>query len=169
MPSPIGPKDDKEKAAILETALQEARSKYQNLNTDYGNLGTKIFTLIATELVITTFLLTFRLNSNRPIFSLEHLAVIIFFAVGLASILCALGVLFWATTSNRWASPGELKELKQLRFLTHIDFLEELKNDYLEAYQYCRGRYDKRRVAFDSSVIMFVMGAIILMVIKIGG
>ena len=169
MASQVKPKNEIEKVKILELAMVELRQKYLNLNNDYDNLGTKIFTLIATELVITTFLFTFKITANKPLFALNNVAIIILFGIGMGGIMIAIGLLFWATTSNKWAYPAELKELKLLNYSKYSDMLEEIKDDYIAAYNYCITRYNHRRIAFDGSVLMFIVGAIILMVIKIGG
>ncbi|MGC1176768.1 MAG: hypothetical protein WA843_01750, partial [Candidatus Saccharimonadales bacterium] len=164
MASPIKPKNDTEATLILEAALDEMKAKYTAVCSDYAHLGTKIFTLLATELVIITFLFA----SNKA-FSLNVLYGVIFFGIGIACIILSLGVLFWSVSSNAWASPGEIKELSLLRYSTYIDYLTDIKDDYLDAYQFCRVSYNKRRIAFDRSIILFVFGAIILMVIKYGG
>lgn len=169
MASPITPKNTVEQEKILQSALEEVRIKYQNLNATYTSLGSKIFTLIATELVILTFIFSFEVGDNQALFQLDSPALVTFFGIGTTATVIALGLLFWAATSNKWAEPAEKKELSLLRYLTHIDYLQDMKDDYLIAIRFCAGRYSQRRIAFDWSVILFVFGAILLMVIKIGG
>jgi len=164
MSSVVQPKTQKDKTLILEAALGEVRKKYNGVCADYTHLGTKIFTLLATELTVIALLF-----AGKAGFSLDVLYGKILFGIGIACIVLSVALLFWAITSNKWANPAEIKELTYLNFATYIDYLEEMKDDYLAAYAYCRIRFDKRRIAFDGSIMLFVAGVILLMVIKFGG
>jgi hypothetical protein len=155
---------DQPSEEVLQLALIEAHKKYERVNNDYNQNSTKLFTLLATELAILTFLF-----ASDGGFLPEKLYGIIFYAIGVALVILAVAALFWGTLSNDWEEPAELKELQTLRYDSKAAFLEYLKDDYLVAYQFCLEQYTKRRKLLDWSIFLFVGGVTILMILKFGG
>lgn len=155
------PSDDRK---TLTLSLEEARKKYDRLNSDYHNLRGRLFTLLAAELAVVTYLFA----SDGNILP-RQLYGIIFFAVGVSMLAVAAVILFVAVSSVVWAVPLNIPELKNKYNLSHDKYLEHMRDDYLESYAFCLEKHQSRTKMFDWSIRLFLIGVTILLILKFGG
>lgn len=147
-----------------DLALKQYQLKYERVSSDYNSLQTKILTLLAVELTITTFIFL-----QGPIVPHQYYGKVFFWA-GTIGVFASILVSMLSAHSNKWMSPPGKKTLseKTRQKFRGYDFVDLLLDDYREAYDYCLGKFTERSAWFDWSLRIFALSSITLLVIKYG-
>lgn len=155
----------------IRVAIDELRLRFSYCDSDYNQLQTKFFALLAGEVAIATFLLADNQEFHR-VFTSGSIIMQLFFVGGLLCLMAAIGIAFVYTRSVKAAIAPEIKRIlgnTEIKAHPGIDFLERIKEDYEEAIAICDEDNDRRARKLDWSIDLFVIAAIILMIFKVWG
>jgi len=147
-----------------ELSIEELRRKYDKICSDYNSLRTRVLAFLGGVLALITFLFGGSKDFPPP----DQLYGKIFYFTAIGLLIVTFIILFRCASSILWASPVERKEIASLkkRYRTNRDFLEYVRNEYLEALDDCISKQNARALDFDIAIKCLFIGGIILMVIK---
>jgi ABC-type enterobactin transport system permease subunit len=148
----------------LLTAVKELHRIYDHISNTYDQLRIKALALIAGEIAVVSFIFAGDFKLPKVVYG------IVFFGVGIGSLVAAFIVFLLTISSLNWAIPVEFKEIREIeKYENEAKFLEYVRKDYLEAVEHCLSVVNRRVRRFDLGLYLLLFGAIILLVIKFGG
>lgn len=144
--------------------LKEARKRYEETNVTFREIRNRMAILFSAELAIMTYLF----SDLTSIFPQERYGQVIFI-IACLGILASIGTLFiFYRSIPNWPVPiGNIDRLKISNVKNEIDVLKYIENDYYLANEEAQNILKKRALAFNFSMHIFIISAIILLIIKI--
>jgi hypothetical protein len=168
--------DDKRAIAILTVALEEQRRFHSELTANFDIQKSRIVYYIGATLATLTFLYSGALDSTKSmrqkLFIPEELYGILFYFFGIGCVIYALFVLARGMRQDgRWEVFTEATERKVIgdvsSSLTEREYLQEMVNGY-EEYIGKNLKFHETKVRSTKSAFFpMLMGAIILIVLRL--
>lgn len=149
---------------ILEVTIDELRRTLDWLNAAYDTVKTKTLTFMGGGLALLTFL-----YANGDIFFPHETYGRIFYIIGFASVIGALIMLFFSMLPRIWEFSIDSNDLEDMNFEDKNHYLQYVKSNYMRAYKRNAKTYGKNHKVLNLSFFPLVLGAIILIVLKIFG
>jgi|GEM_PF-1498339 len=149
---------------ILEVTIDELRRTLDWLNTAYDTVKNKTLTFMGGGLALLVFLYT-----GGDIFFPNEIYGQIFYAIGLALVIGALVMLFFSLLPRVWEFSIDSKDLDDMNFVDKNHYLQYVKGNYMTAYRCNLKTYQKNHRVLNLSFFPLIIGAIILVVLKIFG
>lgn len=147
---------------VLEVAIEELRHTNQWLSEAFQRVKNKSLTLIGGALATLTFL-----YSSGDIFFPGEVYGRIFYFIGLGALLIGLGLLCLTLLPQRWEFSTENKELAKLEQKNIVKYLEYVKDRHLDSYRSNMRTYEHTQVLVMRGFHALILGAIILVILKI--
>ncbi len=148
----------------LGVTIEELRRTMDWLSSAYDTVKTKTLTYIGAGLALLTFL-----YANGDIFFPSETYGRIFYIIGFALIVSALVMLFVSMLPRSWEFSIDSDDLDDMNFVDTNHYLQYVKNNYMNAYRRNRRTYQKNHRILALSFFPLIIGAIILIVLKIFG
>ena len=156
--------DDRDRAYILELMISEIRRADDWVNDGYKRVKTKTLTFLGGSFALLTFL-----YADGVTFIPKEVYGKIFYFAGLGLILGGMIALFVSLHPRRWEFSLESKDLPRLIKGSKLEYLEHVKDRYLFAYKANLKTHDKNAILLNRSFYPLILGATILVVLKIFG
>lgn len=157
---------DKDEIEIykLTMLLNEAKKRYESVDTSFKENRNRMFVLFSGELAVMTFLFSDLLNIMP-----DELYGRVIFIMACSGIVFSVGLLFIFNRSIfNWPSPiGPLDREKIKQMNNKKEILEYMINDYVNARNDGHKILTRKAKALNLSIQIFILSAIILMIIKI--
>lgn len=148
---------------ILMIAIQEQHRVYDWISVAYEQVRVKILTFLGGGLASLTFL-----YSGGDLFIPKQVYGDIFYFAGLTMVLVALMVLVFSLKPLYWQFPTDSKDLTKIKkYRSKLEYLEYVKESYLECYTTNISAYNYKQKLFNISLYPLIFGVIILVVIKL--
>ena len=157
---------DEQYEADINVALDELRARYGRCNSNYDNLQNKFFALLAGQLAVATLLFSSGFTDGN----FHDPTGKVFFIIGAVFLVAAIGIAFMSVSSSTWAEVPELRRIlenDEIKAHPGIKFKERIKLDYEGAVEDCTRLYRKRATNLDWSIRSFVVGVILLLMLKL--
>jgi len=149
---------------VLKLSIEELRRTSDWLSAGYNNVKTKTLTYLGGSLALLTYL-----YSGGDLFFPDEMYGRIFYVMGLGSVLCAIVMLFLSMLPRRWEFSTDSDDLDDMNFDDVNHYLQYVKNNYMISYKRNIATYEKNHRVLSLSFFPLVIGAIILVVLKIFG
>ena len=152
--------DEKIKFTLL---LEEAREKYRKVDRVYTEIKNRMLLFLTADIALLAYFFT-DIRECLP----EELYGIIFFAIGVVSIIASVGILFshYRAIYN-WPSPIGPVEIERIVHKSGgKEILQIAIDDYLGAYEAADKIARKYARAANWALLLFVVGVTILLIIK---
>lgn len=149
---------------VLLITIDELQRTMDWLDASYRNTKTKTLTFMGGGFALMTFL-----YASGDLFFPPELYGRIIYVVGLALIIAALVILFLSMLPRRWEFTTDYKDLCEMNFEDKNHYLQYVKDNYMAAYKNNMYTYDRNNKLLTSSFYPLVIGAILLVVLKIFG
>lgn len=147
--------------------IEVMKTKVSEQGITYDKLHNKMFTLVGLELALASVLSFNAFNAPA-----EHtIAENIFLYGAAASLIASLVIIFINYQAKReWASPmSELEIEKMDNSRSRLEALNILYNDYRETYNLRASVLNRKGSHLNASLYLFIISAIIVIVLNIGG
>lgn len=155
----------KSKLAVkkLKTSLEEERRRYQDILVSFREMRNRTLVFLSVELAIMTYFFA-NLNEILP----NELYGIIFFTIGVICIAVSIALLFYRYRMiPDWPDPvGPVELIKINQAASESEYLRIIVNDYKAASAKTNEILHRHAVSINWSLYLFVIGAIILLIIK---
>lgn len=156
-----------EKLSILRQQISVMRDKIAEQNTSLEKMISRMFALLGIEITLSGLLAS-------PIIAIPYPVTIsgkIFFYMGISSIVISFTtLLFNYRTTKNWPSPMGKTEVQLMELASNeYESLRILYQDYRLCYDQMGQAIDPRAKNLNASLMIFVMGVILLIVLKFGG
>jgi len=153
-----------EKIEVLKQTIRELHRRYDHINNAYDQLRFKVLGLLGGEVAGVSFI--FASGGFMPAQNYGK----VFYFTGITFVVIAFGLLMSLISSVDWSLPLEVKELtnQKKKLPNELEFLEYIRNEYLECIKHCLSQYERRMKQFDRTIYVLVAGVIMLLVIKLG-
>lgn len=149
---------------MLEVTIDELRRAYDWVSHMYDKVKSKTLTFLGGGLALLIFL-----YSGGNLFFPSQVYGQIFYVIGLGLVVCSLVMLFVSTLPRTWLLTVDSKDMDDMNFEDDNHYLQYVKNNYMEAYKFNKNIYEKNGKMLNLSFFPLVIGAIILVVLKIFG
>lgn len=156
--------DSKIDDAILLLTIEELRRTLDWLSDAYDKVNTKILTFLGGGLAALTFLYA----SGDLFFPAEFYGQI-FYVIGLVGMVSGIVMLFISLWPRVWEFTIDSEDLNDMNFNDYTHYLQYVKQNYMKAYKSNSNCYQKKHRLLHRAFIPLVIGAIILVVLKIFG
>ena len=144
--------------------LNEAKKRFDRTNTTSREIRGRIAILFSAELAIMTYLF----SDLTSFFPQEHYGQAIFILACLGILVSIVTLLTYYKSNSNWPAPtGETDRAKLMNLNSELEILKYIENDYFHANEEAQGILKKRAKAFNFSMHIFLISAIILLIIKI--
>lgn len=153
-----------QKLEILETSIEELRSRYNEVCLSNDQIRVKVLAFITGELALVTFLFATGINVPSVIYG------IIFFIVGIICCITSFVYLTLTLRGKKWKMPVDRDTLVDghNKFKTRVQYLENVRDSYVSCIEEAIPVVSERSRIFDKSLMLILVGVIILLVIKYG-
>lgn len=158
------PQSSGDEDEILNITIEELRRTLSWLDEAYNRVKTKTLTFIGAGLALLTFL-----YASGDIFFPAEAYGQIFYSIGLALIISAVIMLFASMWPRTWLFTVDAEDLDDMNFEDKTHYLQYVKDNYLKAYKANSTTYAKNHKILHMAFFPLVIGAIILVVLKIFG
>ena len=149
---------------ILVITIDELRRTLDWLDDAYARVKTKTLTFIGAGLALLTFL-----YASGDIFFPAETYGKIFYCIGLSLVVAAIIMLFASMWPRRWEFTIDTNDLEDMNFEDKSHYLQYVKSSYMKAYKANCQTYSKNHRILHMAFFPLVVGAIILVVLKIFG
>lgn len=149
---------------ILKLTIEELRRTLDWLDAAYSSVKTKTLTFIGGGLAVLTFL-----YASGDLFFPDEFYGRIFYVTGLGLMVSAIIMLFVSMWPRTWEFTIEGDDLDDMNFEDENHYLQYVKNNYMKAYRANSITYSKNHRILHMSFFPLVVGAIMLVVLKIFG
>jgi len=146
---------------MKKLAIEELRRTYDKLDTAYDTARVKSLTFLGGGLAVMSFL-----YAGGDLFIPHENYGKIFYFTGIALVVTSLGTLFHALGSVVWKLPGEFRRLDRLDFRSETDFINYVKEEYIDCNTKNLDKYQRKQSYLNTASLQLVIGAIILLVLK---
>lgn len=146
---------------VIELAIDELRRIYDSLNHNYDQVKIKILTFLGGGFALLSFL-----YAGGDLFIPNEPHGRIFYFAGLALILTAMVILFYALRPCTWYFPTEFKDLRKLDYKDKNSFLLYVKEEYLDSLIRNGESYELKQRLLNTATYQLIIGAIILVVLN---
>ncbi len=143
--------------------LEEAREKYRKIDKVYAEIKNRMLLFLTADIALLAFFFT-DIRECLP----NELYGIIFFAIGVISIITSIGILFSHYRAiYDWPSPVGPVEIEHIKHKSGgKEILQVAIDDYMDAYEAADRIARKYAKAANWSLLLFVAGVTILLIIK---
>ncbi len=152
---------NEEKINILKLSVEELRRMHDELCDTYTSAKNKILAFLAGELGFLSYL-----YYGGNLFFPQQIYGQIFYFIGIALLLIALAILFIAVQPVVWVIPTETKVHKDSKYVSYENFLQYIKDQYVEAFLINNAHCSKKHKLLNMAFYLLVIGATLLSVIK---
>lgn len=144
--------------------LDEARLRFERTNATSKEIRGRIAILLSAELAIMTYLFA----DLTTIFPRERYGQAIFILACLGILVSIVTLLVHYKSNSNWPAPtGKTERTKLANLDSELDILKYIEEDYFSANEEAQRILRKRAKAFNFSMHIFLISAIILLIIKI--
>lgn len=156
------PIKDDDKPEVIKTSIQELKSLYQRIDTNWINLKNRTLGLLAGEVAVVSFIFTDNTFVPKEIYGR------VYFAVGIGLVSLAFALLLFILATSSWRMPYDVETSQKLykRFDSHLDFLEHIREDYEQCINFCLVKMAFRARLYNISLLALSSGIIMLLVLR---
>lgn len=146
----------------LEFLLATEQKRYEAVDKSFSEMRNRRLALLSVEFALFAYLFA-DLRNLIP----TELYGIIFFAIGVTLIIVSIGLSLYHCRPVIWPDPiGPLEKERINNSKTKAEWLEVATNDYAAAAEEGKRIISKHSKTFNFSLIFFILGLIILLIIK---
>lgn len=149
----------------LTVAIEELRRTNDWISAAYDRVKVKTFTFLGGGLALLLYLY----SPNGDIFFPKEVYGRIFYVIGLGLLISSVIMLFISLLPRRWYFSADLDDMKEMNFEDDNHYLQYVKNEHMVAYENNLKTYEQNHRILTLSFYPLVVGAIILVVLKIFG
>lgn len=146
---------------INKITIDEMRRTYDALSNTNDKLRVKILTFIGAGLALMTYL-----YNDNSLFIPNEIYGMIFYFTGLGFIIAAMIILLLGLRPHPWRLTTEIKQIKKNDYKNEEEYLEYVKEQYVEAFELNSKGYESRHSSVNVGFVLLIVGAFILIVIK---
>ena len=144
--------------------LDEAKKRFDRTNITSREIRGRMAILFSAELAIMTYLF----SDLTSIFPQELYGQAIFILACLGIVVSIVTLLTFYKSNSNWPAPiGETDRAKIANLNSELEILKYIEEDYFFANEEAQKILKKRGKAFNFSMHIFLLSAIILLIIKI--
>lgn len=147
--------------SVNKIAVDELRRSCDTLNHSVDQLRSKTLAFIAAAFAVLTYL-----YSGGNLFIPSELYGKVFYFIGLGALLSAVVIFLMGLRPYQWNLTTEIKALKNIPQKGEDEYLEYVKDQYVECYEKNSFVYENKHSSFNFGFILLVAGAFILIVIR---
>jgi len=143
--------------------LEEAREKYHKVDKVYAEIKNRMLLFLTADIALLTYFFT-DIRECLP----DELYGVIFFAIGVISIITSIGILFFHYRAiYNWPSPVGPVEVERINNRSGgKEILQIAIDDYTDAYEAANKITREYARAANWALLLFVAGVTILLIIK---
>lgn len=149
---------------ILTHSISELKHTIDWLNSAYESIKAKTLAFLGAGLALLTYL-----YSSGDLFFPDEMYGRIFYCIGLALVLTSLVMLFRSLWPRRWEFTIDSNDLEDMNFTDKNHYLQYVKEIHIKAYRANLLTYTKNHKILHTAFFPLIVGAIILVVLKIFG
>lgn len=150
---------------MLKVTIDELRRTNDWLNSAYDRVKVKTFTFLGGGFALLLYLY----SPNGDVFFPKEFYGQIFYVIGLALLVSAMVMLFFSLLPRMWIFSIDREDLSDMNFVDDNHYLQYVKNNQLKAYEQNSRTYAKNHRVLALSFYPLIIGAIILVVLKMFG
>lgn len=146
----------------LKLKLDAEKERYSAAEGSFNGIRSRCLALLSVEMVLITYFFS-DLRSIIP----SEIYGIIFFAIGIISIIASAGLSLYSIRPITWPDPIGPEEYAKLDYAKdENECLKVFANDYTLSAEEAKRLTAKQAQIFKYSLLLFVFGLIMLLIIK---